>query len=98
MGHKAVGGPPTALLSEHHGAAGVACRAPLIWVPDRHLKSRAIGAFYSEPPQATAGRALCRGLMMRGRFVAKAHNRVRSISNGKEAGLCHQQHDHKIKV
>jgi hypothetical protein len=35
---------------------------------------------------------------MRGCFVAKAHNRVRSIPNGKEAGFCRRQHDHKIKV
>jgi hypothetical protein len=33
-----------------------------------------------------------------GPFVAKAHNRVRSIPNGKEAGLCRRQHDHKIKM
>ena len=35
---------------------------------------------------------------MRGCFVAKAHNRVRSIPNGKEAGLCRRQHDYKIKM
>jgi len=35
---------------------------------------------------------------MRGCFVAKAHKRVRSIPNGKEAGLCRRQHDHKIKI
>jgi len=28
----------------------------------------------------------------------EAHNRVWSTPNGKEAGLCRQQHDHKIKV
>jgi hypothetical protein len=42
--------------------------------------------------------ALNRELMMRGCFVAKAHNRVRSIPNGKEAGLCRRQHDYKIKM
>ena len=36
--------------------------------------------------------------MMRGCFVAKARNRVRSIPDGKEAGLCRRQHDHNNHI
>jgi hypothetical protein len=60
------------------------------------VRIRHIGAVAARRAQAMPA-ALNRELMMRGCFVAKAHNRVRSIPNGKEAGLCRRQHDHKIK-